>query len=99
MPEIRRASQHFSPENVQFGTIDCTLHNTLCSREGVTAYPTTVLYNGSKTHHFHGMPNEQSIVEFVQDMLNPLGRYCQNMYKLSVTHLGNYTLVCLMVIG
>ncbi|XP_018335053.1 dnaJ homolog subfamily C member 10-like [Agrilus planipennis] len=71
MPEIRKASQHFSPENVKFGTIDCTLHTNLCSREGVMSYPTTTWHNGSKVHHFRGVLNERGIIEFVEDMLNP----------------------------
>ncbi|KAF5269548.1 hypothetical protein FQR65_LT17955 [Abscondita terminalis] len=72
LPEIRKASQHFQPENVQFGTIDCTLHSSLCSYEGIRAYPTTRFYNGSQIHHFHGVPNEEGIVEFVENMLHPI---------------------------
>ncbi|KAK4883034.1 hypothetical protein RN001_006353 [Aquatica leii] len=72
LPEMRKASQHFEPENVQFGTIDCTLHSNLCSYEGIRAYPTTRFYNGSKIHHFHGVPNEEGIVEFVENMLHPI---------------------------
>lgn len=75
MPELRRASQHFEASKVKFGTIDCTLHGNLCSQEGIRSYPTTRLYNGSSIHHFHGVPNEAGIVEFVQDMLNPLGMF------------------------
>ncbi|XP_031332740.1 dnaJ homolog subfamily C member 10-like [Photinus pyralis] len=71
LPEMRKASQHFQPESVQFGTIDCTLHSSLCSYEGIRAYPTTRFYNRSKIHHFHGVPNEQGIVEFVENMLHP----------------------------
>lgn len=74
LPEIRRASQHFKPENVRFGTIDCTLHSSFCAREGIRAYPTTRLYNGSQIHHFHGVPNENGIVEFVEYMLHPIGK-------------------------
>lgn len=71
MPELRRASQHFDGEKVKFGTIDCTLHRNLCAQQGIRSYPTTMLYNGSQIHYFHGVPNEAGIVEFVQDMLNP----------------------------
>lgn len=71
MPELRRASQHFDGEKVKFGTIDCTLHRNLCAQQGIRSYPTTMLYNGSQIHNFHGVPNEGGIVEFVQDMLNP----------------------------
>ncbi|KAF5284025.1 hypothetical protein FQA39_LY17158 [Lamprigera yunnana] len=72
LPEMRKASQHFTPDNVQFGTIDCTLHSKLCSYEGIRAYPTTRFYNGSKIHHFHGVPNEDGIVEFVENMIHPI---------------------------
>ncbi|XP_017779588.1 PREDICTED: dnaJ homolog subfamily C member 10-like [Nicrophorus vespilloides] len=72
MPEMRRASQHFNPEQVKFGTIDCTLHTGLCNREGIRSYPTTVFYNGTKPkQHFHGTLSESGIVEFVDDMINP----------------------------
>ncbi|KAJ3650312.1 hypothetical protein Zmor_022007 [Zophobas morio] len=71
MPELRRASQHFDPEQIQFGTVDCTLHRQLCSQHGIGSYPTTILYNGTRTQRFHGVPNEDGIVEFVNDMLTP----------------------------
>lgn len=70
LPELRRASQHFDKNTVQFGTIDCTLHRSLCTREGISAYPTTILYNGSKIERFHGVPNEDGIVGFIEDAIN-----------------------------
>ncbi|XP_044756368.1 dnaJ homolog subfamily C member 10-like isoform X2 [Coccinella septempunctata] len=70
LPELRRASQHFDKNTVQFGTIDCTLHRNLCTREGITAYPTTILYNGNTMERFHGVPNEDGIVNFIDDTLN-----------------------------
>lgn len=73
MPEIRRASQHFDANQLKFGTIDCTLHSSLCSQQGIRSYPTTVLYNATKTHYFHGKLNEEGIVEFIQDIINPTG--------------------------
>ena len=75
MPELRRASQHFDPEQIQFGTVDCTLHRQLCSQHGIGSYPTTILYNGTRTQRFHGVPNEDGIVEFVNDMLTPSGKF------------------------
>ncbi|XP_050310725.1 dnaJ homolog subfamily C member 10-like [Anthonomus grandis grandis] len=71
-PELRKASQHFKPEVVQFGTVDCTLHRELCSSQGISSYPTMYLYNGSSVQRFHGTPNEASIVEFLQDAINPV---------------------------
>ncbi|KAL3276716.1 hypothetical protein HHI36_012086 [Cryptolaemus montrouzieri] len=70
LPELRRASQHFDKNILQFGTIDCTLHRSLCAREGITAYPTTILYYGSKIERFHGVPNEDGIINFIDDALN-----------------------------
>lgn len=72
MPELRRASQQFDSERIKFGTIDCTLHSNLCAQQGIRSYPTTALYNASKIHFFHGKLHEESIIEFVQDMINPV---------------------------
>lgn len=87
IPEIRKASQHFTSDSIQFGTIDCTIHSNLCSYEGIRAYPTTRLYNGSQMHHFHGVPNEQGIVEFVENMLHPIGEWFLFLFYLSKTEV------------
>lgn len=80
MPELRRASQQFDSERIKFGTIDCTLHSSLCSQQGIRSYPTTALYNASKIHFFHGKLHEESIIDFVQDMINPVGKSdCQTV--------------------
>ncbi|KRT80031.1 Thioredoxin, partial [Oryctes borbonicus] len=71
MPELRKASQQFSPEVIQFGSIDCTAHQQLCIRNDVRSYPSLMVYNTSKVHHFHGTLKEESVVEFVRDVLNP----------------------------
>ncbi|KAH0813437.1 hypothetical protein GEV33_009353 [Tenebrio molitor] len=71
MPELRRASQHFDSDSIQFGTIDCTVHRNLCSQHGIRSYPTTILYNGTQTQRFHGVPSEEGIVEFVSHLINP----------------------------
>lgn len=75
MPEVRRASQYFDPKIVQFGTIDCTLHSQLCANEGIRSYPTVMLYNGSDIHYFHGVPDENGLVNFVDHILNRVGKY------------------------
>lgn len=74
MPELRRVSQKFDSEKIQFGTIDCTQHVNLCTRQGIQSYPTTGFYNGSQVQYYVGMPNEESIFEFVEDLLNPSGK-------------------------
>ncbi|CAH1183258.1 unnamed protein product [Phaedon cochleariae] len=71
LPELRKASQNFKPEHIQFGTIDCTLHRNLCQKENIHSYPTTMLYNNSQIHRFHGVNDEASMTEFVEDMMNP----------------------------
>lgn len=83
MPEIRRASQHFDSSTVQFGTLDCTLHSELCTSEGIRSYPTLMLINGSNVIYFHGVPNEQGLVSFIEDTLNPSGKLSQAKIKLS----------------
>lgn len=72
MPELRRASQHFEASQVQFGTIDCTLHRNLCSEQSITSYPTTKFYNGTRSQGFFGVPNEEGIVEFISDIIQPI---------------------------
>ncbi|CAG9854722.1 unnamed protein product [Phyllotreta striolata] len=72
LPELRKASQNFDPVKLQFGTIDCTLHRELCRAQGVNSYPTTILYNNSNTHIFHGMPEANSITDYLYDLLNPI---------------------------
>ncbi|XP_064647185.1 dnaJ homolog subfamily C member 10-like [Lineus longissimus] len=70
LPEFRKASKE--PEiNTKFGTVDCTIHGTLCQNYNIRSYPTTVFYNGSIPHTFRGRHNSRSIVEFIRDTLNP----------------------------
>ncbi|CAG9826607.1 unnamed protein product [Diabrotica balteata] len=71
LPVLRKASQNFDSQKVQFGTIDCTSHMNLCRSQGINSYPTSILYNNSKTHHFHGSPDARSIIDYLDDMLNP----------------------------
>ncbi|XP_066991442.2 dnaJ homolog subfamily C member 10 [Anabrus simplex] len=70
LPEFRKASRHFDSA-VNFGTIDCTVHINLCRQYNIRSYPTTILYNRSNIHQFHGGHTADDLVEFVQDMLNP----------------------------
>lgn len=82
MPELRRASQHFTADSVQFGTVDCTLHSSFCSQHGVRSYPTTAFYNGTKRQHFHGQLQEQNIVDFIHDIVNPVGKKIINVLNI-----------------
>lgn len=85
MPQIRKASQHFQPSQIKFGTIDCTMHQSLCASENIRSYPTTMIYQKGDKHLYHGALNENEIVEYIQEMLNP-----------SVVHLTQENFVQLM---
>ncbi|XP_054287218.1 dnaJ homolog subfamily C member 10-like [Macrosteles quadrilineatus] len=71
LPELRKASQHFSPV-VRFGTVDCTIHAALCRQHNVQSYPTTMLFNQSRpSQTFRGEHSASSIIDFIQDVINP----------------------------
>lgn len=70
LPEFRKAAKNYG-FGVNFGTVDCTIHAELCKNYNVRSYPTTILYNQSVPHQYHGQHNVHSIVEFIQDILNP----------------------------
>jgi len=71
LPELRKASQHFSP-TVRFGTVDCTIHAALCRQHNVQSYPTTMLFNQSQpSQTFRGEHSASSIIDFIQDIINP----------------------------
>jgi DnaJ homolog subfamily C member 10 len=72
LPELRQASQVLGA-TVQVGTVDCTVHAGLCRKMDVNSYPTTRLYNGSKVDQFTGEHRASSIVEFLQDLMSPVG--------------------------
>ncbi|XP_077298577.1 dnaJ homolog subfamily C member 10-like [Arctopsyche grandis] len=68
LPALRKASNHFEPEVIQFGTVDCAQHSHVCTRYNVNSYPTTAIYNASTVYTFTGESNEKSIIEFIQAM-------------------------------
>lgn len=70
LPEFRKAAKNFG-QVVNFGTVDCTIHGSLCRTYNVRSYPTTILYNHSVPHQYQGHHNVHSLVEFIQDTLNP----------------------------
>ena len=57
------------------GSIDCTLHQDLCSKFNIHQYPTTILYNQSEPHEYFGSHSAAEIVAFVGDTLNPVGKF------------------------
>ncbi|CAF4611395.1 unnamed protein product, partial [Rotaria magnacalcarata] len=70
LPEFRKASKRLT-DKVSFGTVDCTIHQPLCQQSGINSYPTTILYNQSVQHNFHGQHQEQAIINFIDDILHP----------------------------
>ncbi|XP_050723145.1 dnaJ homolog subfamily C member 10-like [Eriocheir sinensis] len=71
LPEFRKASKLVSTP-INFGSIDCTLHQDLCSKFNIHQYPTTILYNQSVPHQYYGYHTAAEIVDFIKDTLNPV---------------------------
>ncbi|XP_067933321.1 dnaJ homolog subfamily C member 10-like [Watersipora subatra] len=72
LPEFRKASKLINiGTEVNFGTVDCTIFNSLCDQMGVRSYPTTLFYNNSVAHKFQGNHDASSIIEFAKDVLDP----------------------------
>ncbi|XP_074550800.1 dnaJ homolog subfamily C member 10 [Halichoeres trimaculatus] len=70
LPELRKASIQLAGQ-MKFGTLDCTIHHSLCSMYNIQAYPTTVIFNGSSVHEYEGQHSADGILEFIQDLVNP----------------------------
>ncbi|KAF0026968.1 hypothetical protein F2P81_021705 [Scophthalmus maximus] len=70
LPELRKASIQLAGQ-MKFGTLDCTIHHSLCSVYNIQAYPTTVIFNGSSVHEYEGQHSADGILEFIQDLVNP----------------------------
>ncbi|XP_061697855.1 dnaJ homolog subfamily C member 10 [Syngnathoides biaculeatus] len=70
LPELRKASIQLAGQ-MKFGTLDCTIHQDLCSMYNIEAYPTTVIFNGSSVHEYEGQHSADGILEFIQDLVNP----------------------------
>ncbi|KAM6178966.1 dnaJ homolog subfamily C member 10 [Rhynchocyon petersi] len=70
LPELRKASKHLYGQ-LKFGTLDCTVHEGLCSMYNIQAYPTTVVFNQSSIHEYEGHHSAEQILEFIEDLRNP----------------------------
>lgn len=66
LPEFRKASALEGSKQIMFGTVDCTINTRICEQFGVRSYPTTILFNHSVPHNFHGQHTAQEISDFVQ---------------------------------
>ncbi|XP_045152176.1 dnaJ homolog subfamily C member 10 [Echinops telfairi] len=70
LPELRKASKHLYGQ-LKFGTLDCTVHEGLCSTYNIQAYPTTVVFNQSNIHEYEGHHSAEQILDFIEDLRNP----------------------------
>ncbi|XP_062390184.1 dnaJ homolog subfamily C member 10 [Sardina pilchardus] len=71
LPELRKASIQLAGQ-LKFGTLDCTIHDGLCSTYNIQAYPTTVIFNKSSIHEYEGHHSADGILEFIEDLINPV---------------------------
>jgi DnaJ family protein C protein 10 len=71
LPEFRKASKHDASKSIIYGTVDCTTNQKLCEQYGVQSYPTTILFNNSMPHNYHGQHTADDIADFIADMLSP----------------------------
>ena len=51
--------------------MDCTTQVKVCNQFNIRSYPTTVFFNGSKPHYYHGEHSADALSEFVHEVLNP----------------------------
>ena len=70
LPEFRKASTLIGGQ-VSFGTVDCTNHPRVCSQHGIRSYPSTLVFNNTKSHKYQGNQNAQELADFVVDILRP----------------------------
>ncbi|XP_014277164.1 dnaJ homolog subfamily C member 10 [Halyomorpha halys] len=71
LPQLRKASLSFTPGEISFATVDCTVHRDLCAGQGVRSYPTTLLFNATRRPQSFRGHSAASIIEFVEDILHP----------------------------
>ncbi|XP_063981872.1 dnaJ homolog subfamily C member 10-like [Diachasmimorpha longicaudata] len=71
LPELRKASLHFQKSTIHFGTVDCTVHSSICRQYNIRSYPTAMLINGSITSQFTLQKTARNIVEFIKESMNP----------------------------
>ncbi|XP_029641498.1 dnaJ homolog subfamily C member 10 [Octopus sinensis] len=70
LPEFRKASKSYG-KTISFGSVDCTVHQGLCTQYNIRSYPTTIFYNRSTPHHYHGQHRAQDMIDFIEDTLHP----------------------------
>lgn len=84
LSELRRASLEFDASIIRFGTIDCTVHSTLCRQYNIQYYPTVMLINGSNTYQFTLPKTAENVVQFINEKRNPsvIELTTKNFHKL-----------------
>ncbi|KAK0078935.1 hypothetical protein PV325_001923 [Microctonus aethiopoides] len=71
LPELRKASLEFDKSIIHFGTIDCTIHSSICRQYNIKSYPTAMLINGTVTSQFTMQKTASNVVEFINEAMNP----------------------------
>ncbi|KAL4656678.1 hypothetical protein GN956_G4511 [Arapaima gigas] len=71
LPELREASVQLLGQ-VSFGTLDCAVHQDICSKYNIGSYPTMLVFNQSSIHEYEGHHSAEGIVEFIEHLANPL---------------------------
>ena len=71
LPEFRKASKLDDSQSIAFGTVDCTMNQNLCAQHGIRSYPTTILFNNTTPHNYHGQHKAADLADFIQDVLKP----------------------------
>jgi DnaJ homolog subfamily C member 10 len=72
LPEFRKSSSFaISQNNVNVATVDCAANSALCQEFNIHSYPSTILFNGTEPHSFHGNHLAQDIIDFIEDILSP----------------------------
>ncbi|CAL1536324.1 unnamed protein product [Lymnaea stagnalis] len=86
LPEFKKASKVYRSK-VNFGTVDCTVHQGLCNTYNIRSYPTTILYNQSIPHQYHGQHSVNHLVEFIEDTIKPpVISLDQQLFERDVLH-------------
>ncbi|XP_014614550.1 PREDICTED: dnaJ homolog subfamily C member 10-like [Polistes canadensis] len=84
LPELRKASMQFNKSVVHFGTIDCTVHSSICRKYNIRSYPTAMLINGTKTYQFTAHKTATNVIQFINDIRNP------SVIQLSANNFNQY---------
>ncbi len=65
LPQFRKTAK-LAGSSVNFGTVDCTVHSGLCGQYNVGSYPTTILFNQTIPHNYHGDHTVEHLHDFIQ---------------------------------